>query len=228
MNIQSNKKILIHSKNTILDGIYARSSYDSETCCLVLPNYPGSDGDINNPIVQLMSDCFYSNGFATLRMNFQNSLQTNKGSKNNPDMSHALDALDWLCIHNPDASSIWVAGYGYGADISLRVAMRRPNVDGFICISPIFNSQLDFSSLTPCPNGLIVAGCEDKMSDWRISESITMNLVKQKGCEVRFLPIEKADKNYLNSKKLLQTKLNNYIVEMIGISEQEQAIIREV
>ena len=96
-------------------------------------------------------------------------------------MSDALDALDWLSTEDPECTSIWIAGFGYGADISIRAAMRRPNVDGFVSISPTFSSQLDFISLTPCPNGLIVSGCMDDAVDWRFCESMARNFVNQKG-----------------------------------------------
>ena len=227
MTIQNNKKILIHSKNTTLNGIYSKSSFDSEICCLILPNHPTVDGNMNNPIVRLISDCFRENGFVTLMLNFHTAFSSGKSTKNNSnnqDMSYALDALEWLSAENPDCTSIWVAGFGYGADICIRAAMRRPNIDGFICVSPIFNSQLDFSSLSPCPNGLIIAACEDKSSDWRMCESMAAGFIKQKGCDVKFFPIQGADKNYTETQKLLSSKINSYLADVLDKAKVEKIV----
>ena len=223
MNIQNNKKILIHSKSVALDAIYCKASLDSEMCCLILADYPGLGGGMSNSIVRLISDCFNSVGFTTLRLNFRSVVLPPKQGKNNPDMSDALDALDWLSSHHPDCSSIWVAGFGYGGDICIRAAMRRPNIDGFVSVSPTFGSQIDFSSLTPCPNGLIVSGCLDDNVDWRSCESMAKSFVSQKGCEVKFIPIEGADRIYKNCRYELERNIKDYLMQIVGFKKVEKA-----
>jgi alpha/beta superfamily hydrolase len=137
-------------------------------------------------------------------------------------MSDALDALDWLLNNNPDCSSVWIAGFGYGGDICIRAAMRRPNIDGFVSISPAFGYQIDFSSLTPCPNGLIVAGCLDETTDWRVCESTSKGFVNQKGSEVKFIPIEGADKTYKDSKHELEKSIKDYLAKVIDFKKIEK------
>lgn len=222
MNTQNNKKILIHSKSIALDAIYSKASNESEMCCLVLSDHPNLGGNMNSSIVRLVADCFCDLGFTTLRLNFRPTSSVVKHGKTNPDMSDALDALDWLSMQNPDCSSVWIAGFGYGGDICIRAAMRRPNIDGFISISPSCNSQLDFSSLTPCPNGLIVAGCLDERTDWKISESMANNFVNQKGCEVKFVPMQNADRFYKDSKHELEKNIRDYLIQVIGVRRLEK------
>jgi pimeloyl-ACP methyl ester carboxylesterase len=59
---------------------------------------------------------------------------------------------------NQNAKHCWVAGFSFGAWIGMQLLMRRPEITGFISVSPPAN-MYDFSFLAPCPSsGLIING----------------------------------------------------------------------
>ncbi len=64
---------------------------------------------------------------------------------------------------SPTPSSCWIAGVSFGTWIAMQLLMRRPEVDGFICVAPPSNLY-DFSFLAPCPSsGLMVNGDKDRV-----------------------------------------------------------------
>ena len=66
------------------------------------------------------------------------------------ELSDDASALDWMQTVNPNASGCWIGGYSFGAWIGMQLLMRRPEIDGFIAVSPPAGS-LDFSFLGPMP-----------------------------------------------------------------------------
>ncbi len=62
----------------------------------------------------------------------------------------AASALDYLQSMNQNSKHCWVAGFSFGAWIGMQLLMRRPEITGFISVSPPAN-MYDFSFLAPCP-----------------------------------------------------------------------------
>src|SRR3546814_11404890 len=62
------------------------------------------------------------------------------------ELSDAASALDWVQQIHPEASTTWVAGYSFGAWIGIQLLMRRPEIKGFISVSPPAN-MYDFTFL---------------------------------------------------------------------------------
>jgi alpha/beta superfamily hydrolase len=119
---------------------------------------------MNHKIVYQLYQSFVRRGFAVLRFNFR-GVGRSQGAFDNGvgELSDAASALDWVQQFNTDASSTWVAGYSFGAWISMQLLMRRPEIKGFISVSPPAN-LFDFSFLAPCPSsGLIVQGTADEI-----------------------------------------------------------------
>ena len=74
------------------------------------------------------------------------------------ELADAASALDWLQIVKPDAKTCWIAGVSFGTWIAMQLLMRRPEVDGFVCVAPLSNLY-DFNFLAPCPSsGLMING----------------------------------------------------------------------
>jgi hypothetical protein len=80
------------------------------------------------------------------------------------ELEDAAAALDWLHAKNPAASQCWLAGYSFGAWVSLQLLMRRPETHGFIAVSPPAG-HYDVSFLDRCPtSGLILHGSADSIA----------------------------------------------------------------
>jgi pimeloyl-ACP methyl ester carboxylesterase len=92
---------------------------------------------MNHPVAAQLFLVFMKRGFSVLRFNFrgvgrsQGEFDAGLG-----ELADAATAVDWLQANNATASQTWVAGFDFGAYIGMQLLMRRPEVDGFISVSP--------------------------------------------------------------------------------------------
>ena len=117
------------------------------------------------------------------------------------ELSDAASVLDWLQQYNTNSNKCWVAGFSFGAWVAMQLLMRRPEINGFVCVSPPANIR-DFSFLAPCPSsGLIVHGDKDNIASYDSAKILSEKLQKQKKVVVEFKPIKGADHFYENYKE---------------------------
>ena len=89
--------------------------------------------------------------------------------------------------------------------------MRRPEINGFICVSPPANTR-DFNFLAPCPSpGLIIHGDKDSIASFESARILSEKLQKQKKVEITFKPIKGADHFYENHKAEFSLIVDEYI-----------------
>src|SRR5690606_31777048 len=101
---------------------------------------------------------------STLRFNFR-GVGGSQGvfDDGEGELSDAAYALDWMQDLNKNAPYVWVGGFSFGSWVGMQLLMRRPEIKGFISISPPANDR-DFSFLAPCPtSGLIIHGSDDDL-----------------------------------------------------------------
>ena len=100
------------------------------------------------------------------------------------ELSDAATAMDWLQAQNPASRQCWIAGFSFGSWIGMQLMMRRPEIRGFISVSPPALSH-DFSFLAPCPaSGLIINGEEDTIVPPDAIQSLVDRLSIQKGVKI--------------------------------------------
>jgi alpha/beta superfamily hydrolase len=108
------------------------------------------------------------------------------------ELSDAASALDYLQSMNPNAKHCWVAGFSFGAWIGMQLLMRRPEITGFISVSPPAN-MYDFSFLAPCPSsGLIINGTNDRVAKPQDTRILVDKLHEQKGITITHEEMEGA------------------------------------
>lgn len=147
-----------------IEGRYRHNGEDAAPVALLLHPHPQHGGAMNNKVVYALFQAFARRGFSTLRFNFR-GVGRSQGSFDHGlgELSDAAAALDWLQSHNADASRCWIAGFSFGAWVGMQLLMRRPEIEGFISVSPPA-SNCDFSFLAPCPaSGLILQGGQDEL-----------------------------------------------------------------
>src|SRR5205085_12075030 len=127
----------------------------------------------------------FRRGFSVLRFNFRGVGRSQGYFDNGPgELSDAASALDWLQLQNPDARSCWIAGVSFGTWIAMQLLMRRPEIDGFICVAPPANLY-DFSFLAPCPSsGLMVNGDKDRVVPSASVAELSVKTKVQKGVKI--------------------------------------------
>jgi hypothetical protein len=136
---------------------------------------------------------FYNIGFTVLRFNFR-GVGRSQGEYDQGigELSDAAAALDYLQALNPNAKHCWVAGFSFGSWIGMQLLMRRPEISGFITVSPNAN-MYDFSFLAPCPSsGLIINGSSDRIVPTEDVEALVEKLHEQKGITITHQLVEGA------------------------------------
>jgi alpha/beta superfamily hydrolase len=148
---------------------------------------------------------FMKRGFSVLRFNYR-GVGKSQGEFDSGigELADAATALDWLQATNPTASQFWVAGYSFGAWISMQLLMRRPETDGFVSVSPPTN-MYDFSFLAPCPaSGLILHGSADTIVPPVEVEKVVSKLRTQKGIVIDYELVDEA--NHFWAERLVEVE----------------------
>ncbi len=155
-------EVIFNGSEGRLEGRYHHSKITNAPIALLLHPHPQHGGTMSNKVVYTLYQSFVRRGFSALRFNFR-GVGRSQGIFDNGqgELSDAASALDWMQSHNSNASICWIGGFSFGAWIAMQLMMRRPEISGFISVSPPANIH-DFSFLAPCPaSGLILHGDKD-------------------------------------------------------------------
>ena len=195
-----------------LEGRYHHSEIPRAPIAVILHPHPQHGGTMNNKVVYTLYHAFVKRGFAALRFNFR-GVGRSQGVYDNGqgELADAAAALDWLQSFNQNAGACWIAGYSFGAWIAMQLLMRRPEIGGFISISPPAN-LFDFSFLAPCPSsGLIVHGTADDLVPESDAIKLADRLKTQRGIKVTYTPIDGATHFYDDEEDELSDAVGKYL-----------------
>ncbi|MCP5372483.1 MAG: alpha/beta hydrolase [Hyphomicrobiales bacterium] len=195
-----------------LEGRYHHSKRPAAPIALVLHPHPQHGGTMNNPVVYAIYQAFVRRGFSTLRFNFRGvGRSQGKFDNGQGELSDAASALDWMQTYNPNASACWIAGYSFGAWISMQLMMRRPEIVGFISIAPPAG-QHDFSFLAPCPaSGMIVHGDADDIVPQTAVDKLSQKLAAQKNIDIDYRVIADCDHFFREHMDTLTRHVEEYL-----------------
>jgi alpha/beta superfamily hydrolase len=160
---------------------------------IILHPHPQFGGTMNNRVVYNLHYTFHNMGFNVLRFNFR-GVGRSQGEYDQGigELSDAASALDYLQSMNQNAKHCWVAGFSFGAWIGMQLLMRRPEISGFISVSPPAN-MYDFSFLAPCPaSGLVINGLGDRVAPPQDTVNLVNKLHEQKGITVTHQEVDGA------------------------------------
>ena len=209
-------EVIFNGPEGRLEGRYHHSKTSNAPIAVLLHPHPQQGGTMNNKIVFSLYQTFVRRGFAVLRFNFR-GVGRSQGTydRGEGELSDAASALDWLQSYNPNAATCWVAGYSFGAWIGMQLLMRRPEIDGFISISPPASHQ-DFSFLAPCPSsGLIVHGAADPAVPPESVAKLVKKLSQQRDIVVDYRLVEDANHFYSNHMDVLMGHVDGYLDEAL-------------
>ena len=195
-----------------LEGRYHPAKQKNAPIAMILHPHPQFHGTMNHQIVYQCYYAFAHRGFSVLRFNFR-GVGRSQGSFDHGtgELSDAASALDWAQTINPEARACWVAGFSFGAWIGMQLLMRRPEVDGFICVAPPSNLY-DFSFLAPCPSsGLMVNGDKDRVVPSNSVAELTGKLKTQRGIKIDHEIIPGANHFFENKTEELETVVGGYL-----------------
>jgi len=205
-------EVIFNGTEGRLEGRYHHSKRPNAPVALLLHPHPVHGGTMNNRIVFSLYQAFQRRGFSALRFNFR-GVGRSQGDFDNGlgELSDAASALDWMQAINPNASACWIASYSFGAWIGMQLMMRRPEIAGFIAISPPAGVH-DFSFLAPCPaSGLIVHGSNDTLVAAQATAKLAQKLSSQKNITIEYEEIAGADHLYTEHQQVLATVVETYL-----------------
>ena len=199
-----------------LEGRYTHQKKSGSPIAIILHPHPNGGGNMNNRIVYDMAQSFERRGFSVLRFNFR-GVGRSQGVYDGGigELSDAASALDWMQSFNPNAQTCWIGGYSFGAWIGMQLLMRRPEIAGFISVSPPANIY-DFTFLAPCPSsGLITTGLKDAVSPTADVDKLVDRLKAQKGIVIDYEKIPEANHFYTQGMPELFESIENYLDKRI-------------
>ncbi len=207
------EKVFFNSTAGRLEGRFHRSENPRAPLVLVLHPNPAQGGTMNNRVTYAIFQAFVDMGFSVLRFNFR-GVGNSQGEIDGTgvgELADAIVALDWLQSMDTETNVCWIAGYSFGAWIAAQVLMRRPEISGFVFVSPPSNLyQFDF--LSPCPSsGLIVQGGKDTIVSETSVEMLAEQLGNHRFVHVEYKMLPNADHLYTNQLK----ELHGVITQMV-------------
>ena len=205
-------EVIFNGPDGRLEGRYHQSKKPDAPIAIVLHPHPLHGGNMNNRVVFIMFNNFVERGFSVLRFNFR-GVGRSQGAFDNGvgELSDAAYAFDWMQQFNSNSPFCWIGGYSFGALISMQLMMRRPEIEGFVSISPPAGTE-DFSFLAPCPSsGLIIHGDKDTHVPLDAVKKLAQKLNGQKNISVNLSIVKGADHFYKDNMDNLSKEVASYL-----------------
>ena len=187
-------EVIFNGSEGRLEGRYHHSKITNAPIALLLHPHPQHGGTMSNKVVYTLYQSFVRRGFSALRFNFR-GVGRSQGIFDNGqgELSDAASALDWMQSHNSNAGICWIGGFSFGAWVAMQLMMRRPEISGFISVSPPANIH-DFTFLAPCPaSGLILHGDKDDIVPIVSVEKLAKKLKNQKNIKIDYRVLKGGD-----------------------------------
>ncbi len=215
-------EIIIPGPQGRIEARYTEPPYPGAPIALILHPHPKAGGTMQDPITIMLYQLFERNGFGVLRYNSR-GVGRSQGTYDQGigELEDAAYVLDYLENLSETPRYVWCAGYSFGAWITLQLLMRRPEIDGFLAISPPAN-HYDLSFLAPCPaSGLIIAGEKDSIASPEDVERALSKVRVQKGQKVERAKVAGANHFYENAREELISLSEEYLLRRLDEAEQE-------
>ena len=211
-------EVIINGPAGRIEGRYHQNADPKAPVALVLHPHPLHGGTMNNKIAYSLYRSFANNGFSVLRINSR-GVGKSQGKFDN-GVGELLDAtavMNWLHDQNMESTEYWIAGFSFGAWISLQAVMRRPELENYILVAPPA-SKYDFNFIVPCTaSGLIVQGVKDEITKESDSAKLAEKLAARDGAEVSYQTVNNADHFFKEYMFEFEDIIDNHIKERLEI-----------
>jgi uncharacterized protein len=135
----ASERIVFEAADVTCEGILVRPETGAQAPGLVICHpHPLHGGDMHNAVVGGLAEAFAAADFAVLRFNFRGVGQsTGRYSEGIGEQQDARAAVEWLTAQpGVDPARLFVAGYSFGARVTLAMAATDPRLCGFIAVAP--------------------------------------------------------------------------------------------
>ena len=133
-----------------IEKIIENEQDDPKIVGIVCHPHPLQGGTMNNKVVTTLTRVIRECGGTAIRFNYR------KFDHGIGELHDTLEIIQFAQAKWPSAD-IWLAGFSYGAYLSLKAATQVKNIKQLISIAPAVN-HMDFSGLHPhCPWIVVIA-----------------------------------------------------------------------
>ena len=216
--------IIISGESGKLHAVYHKAAEPSAPLAVVLSGNPRQKYHMNDRVSYAMFRAFMDVGFSVVRFDYR-GVNGSEGSIGTTadNMLDVATVIDWIQNHNEDSDKIWLAGNQLGAWYVLQAMMRRPEVSGFVLVSPD-PSMSDFAFLSPRPNrGLLLQGAAESDDSKAFASHLTQILKKQAQIDLETIRVKNADALYSQSPDLRQ--MYNDLKAYVGRENAEDKLL---
>ena len=215
-------ELIINGPAGRIEARYHHEPASDSPIALILHPHPQFGGTMNNQVVYALYHTYVARGISVLRFNFRGVGRSQGFWDGGPgELADAASALDWLQIVKPDARTCWIAGVSFGTWIAMQLLMRRPEIEGFICVAPPSNLY-DFSFLAPCPSsGLMINGDNDRVVPSASVGELTQKLKTQKGIKIDHEIVPGANHFFENKVDELTDIVGSYVDMRLAMPPRE-------
>ena len=195
-----------------LEGFYHHAKRARANIALILHAHTRLGGSMDHNLVRRLFDAFASRDFSVLRFNFRGAGRSQgEFDSGQGELADAASALDWLRGQNPEHDRSWIAGFSFGAWISMQLLMRRPEIQDFVSVAPPANLY-DFNFLVPCPSsGLILHGSADKVAPAKEVAKLVERLRSRNGINIEQRTFRGANHIFENHLEPMAKAVGSYI-----------------
>lgn len=216
--------IMISGDAGKLHAVYHKSDVPAAPLAVVLSGDPRQKYHMNDRVSYATFRAFMDIGFSVLRFNYRgvNDSEGNIGTTSE-NMLDIATVIDWIQNSNEESDKIWLAGHQLGSWYVLQAMMRRPEISGFVMVSPDA-SVADFAFLSPRPNrGLLMQGAMESDDARAFATHLTQVLKKQAQIDLETIRVKNADEIYGAPADLRQ--LYNDIKAYVGRENAEDKLL---
>lgn len=216
--------IMISGDAGKLHAVYHKSDVPAAPLAVVLSGDPRQKYHMNDRVSYATFRAFMDIGFSVLRFNYRgvNDSEGNIGTTSE-NMLDIATVIDWIQNSNEESDKIWLAGHQLGSWYVLQAMMRRPEISGFVMVSPDA-SVADFAFLSPRPNrGLLMQGAMESDDARAFATHLTQVLKKQAQIDLETIRVKNADETYGAPADLRQ--LYNDIKAYVGRENAEDKLL---
>lgn len=196
------KPVYFNSGAIQIEGLYAE--YDGEDGVVISHPHPQMGGTMHNNVVEALVEVFFAGGFSTLRFNFR-AVGRSEGvyDDGKGEQEDLIAAAAFLV--NSGKKKILLAGYSFGAWITVRAMKRCLDFSDVILVSPPIDFlDFDWSGMAG-RIGLVICGDRDQFCPL----DPLRRLVDSMECRLEL--VRGADHFYFMKERSLKERLGAYL-----------------
>lgn len=199
------KKVFFGQGNIRFEGLYANSG--GAAGAVISHPHPLMGGDMDNSVVETLTETLFAGGISTLRFNFRGvGRSTGTFDDGRGEQDDVLAAVSFM--EEQGIQEVLPAGYSFGAWVNAGILNQRNLLPAVLVSPPINLFSFDFQGLQG-KVGLIVCGDRDPYCPTEMIKAVAANL----SCRLDIIP--GADHFFQFREKDLAACINDFAARFI-------------